>query len=509
MRSGSENAITPARGLRDRIRGKARHRRERGTEEWEAERGERPPRNDLRPSLRYEEWPIDSMRPPERHVRPASVAHVKRLMRSIGENGIVKPILVDPDGCIVDGVASWLAARKLGITSMPVIVVEHLSQAQLKKLTITLNRTAEKGEWDPEALKAVFEELILLEEDLSITGFANAELDMILLNESDLERTNASDRVDRVELPRPGERAVTLGGDLWLLDRHKLLCGDSCDSASYQSLLDGEQAGLLLTDQPYNVPIADFVTTRRHREFAQASGEMSPEAFLGFTGSWMEAASPKLQDGALLGTFIDWRGVHTVLVAAETLGLTLINIIVWAKSNAGLGSLWRSQHELLPMFRVGSLPHVNNVELGRHGRWRSNLWQYPGGGGSGEGDRDATRSHPTPKNRSMIEDAILDVTLRGDIVLDPFLGSGTSLIAAETNGRLSRAIEIDGLYCDLAVRRWQTLTGKTAILAATGETFAAVARRRERDGADTGSAPSAPSTRVLLLPPPGQSGGRS
>jgi DNA modification methylase len=499
MGSGSDVSIFPARGLKEYLRAKARHRRERLTEERQAERGERP-RNDLRPTLRVEDWPIDSVRA-NRHVRRAIKAQVKRIKRSIGEYGLVAPILVSSDGGIIDGVSRWQAARELGLPTIPVIVVEHLSPAQIKKLSITLNRTAELGEWDEQNLKAVVEELILLEEDLTTTGFTDGEIDTLLLDDIDCP-SGRPDGMDERWTFETGERAVTLPGDVWRLNGHKLLCGDSCDPRAYQLLLGSERASLLFTDQPYNVPIAHFVTTRKHREFAQASGEMSAEEFARFTTRWMSAALACLLDGALLGTFIDWRGVHTVLAAGEALGLNLLNIIVWAKSNGALGSLWRSQHELLPMFKVGDAPHVNNVELGRYGRWRSNLWQYPGGGGNGDGDREAGRGHPTPKNRAMIEDAILDVTRRGDIVLDPFLGSGTTLIAAETTGRVCRAIEIDGLYCDLAIRRWQVLTGEDAVLAETGETFATVARRRKGD-APTAAAP------VLMLPPPRRPGGRS
>jgi DNA modification methylase len=247
------------------------------------------------------------------------------------------------------------------------------------------------------------------------------------------------------------------------------------------------------------------VTRRPHREFAMASGEMDEEAFTAFLQRWMALVLACLQDGGLILSFMDWRGVGCLLGAGRELKLTLLNMIVWAKANAGQGSLWRSQHELLPVFKLGTAPHVNNVALGKYGRWRSNVWIYPGGSSAGE-TRKILRDHPTPKNREMIEDAILDVTNRGDVVLDPFVGSGTTLVAAETTGRQCRAMEIDGIYCDVTIRRWQALTGKEAILAETGETFLAVAARRAEGRERPRRITILGHQHLLALPKPGAGG---
>jgi DNA modification methylase len=267
---------------------------------------------------------------------------------------------------------------------------------------------------------------------------------------------------------------------LWLLGGHLLLQGDARDPANYTRLMQpGEFARIVLTDTPYNVPNAGHVTSQaHHREFAMAGGEMSREEFTTFIRDWMAASIEHVAEGGLLATFIDWRSVELVLACARELGLELLNIVVWAKSNGGQGSFWRSQHELLPVFKKGTAAHVNNVELGRFGRWRSNLWTYPGASTLGSDARDGLAVHPTVKPCALLEDALLDVSRRDEIVIEPFAGSGSTLLAAESVGRVCRAIEIDGLYCDVIVRRWQAMTGEQATLAETGETFSEVADRR-------------------------------
>jgi DNA modification methylase len=214
-----------------------------------------------------------------------------------------------------------------------------------------------------------------------------------------------------------------------------------------------------------------------------ASGEMSEDEFLAFNEAWMRAALPHLHEGGLLGSFIDWRGYATANAAAMKLGLAPLNLIVWVKTNGGMGSLYRSQHELLPLFKKGSAPHVNNVELGKRGRWRSNVWTYPGASSLGSDARRGLKDHPTVKPTALLEDALLDVTNRGDIVIDPFLGSGSTLIAAETTGRVCRAVELDPLYVDVIVRRYEAASGAPAVLIETGEAFNVLAARRAEQAA--------------------------
>lgn len=245
----------------------------------------------------------------------------------------------------------------------------------------------------------------------------------------------------------------------------------------------GEFARVVLTDPPYNVPNVGHVTSNpQHREFAMAAGEMSSDEFAAFIETCMRGSLARLLDGGLIATFIDWRSVELVIACGRSLGLELMNVVVWSKTNAGQGALWRSQHELLPVFKKGSAPHINNVEMGRFGRWRSNVWTYPGASSLGSDARDGLAVHPTVKPKAMLEDALLDVSDRDEIVLDPFAGSGSTLLAAEATGRVCRTIEIDSQYCDAIVRRWQAMSGEEAVLEETAETFAAVAARREREG---------------------------
>jgi DNA modification methylase len=267
-------------------------------------------------------------------------------------------------------------------------------------------------------------------------------------------------------------RSATQGANFGTREGHRVICGDATDPVVLARLMEGDApARLLITDEPYNVKIAGNVTGGMHREFAMASGEMNDAGFLKFNKQWFEAALPYLIEGGIFGTFIDWCGLRIVEAAAATLALTTLNLIVWAKTNAGMGSLCRSQHELLPLFKNGNAAHVNNIELGKKGRWRSNIWTYPGASSLGSEARRGIKDHPTVKPAVMLQDALLDLTHRGDIVLDPFLGSGSMMVAAERAGRVCRGVELDPLYVDVIVRRYEGMTGNVAILVKNGEAF--------------------------------------
>jgi DNA modification methylase len=286
--------------------------------------------------------------------------------------------------------------------------------------------------------------------------------------------------------PAPGAIASARKGDIFLLGKHKVGCGSATDASLVQALFgSGASAQFVFTDEPYNVPIVGHVTGGVHREFEMASGEMSPAQYASFNETWMSAVLPYLEDGGVLATFIDWRGYPTVHTAATKLGLAPLNLIVWHKINAGMGSLYRSQYELLPMFKKGAGPVVNNVELGKRGRWRSNVWTYAGASSLGSDARRGLKEHPTVKPTAMLKDALLDLTNRGDVVFDPFLGSGSTLIAAESTQRICVGVEIDPLYVDLILRRYQEATRQSATLEATGESFAEVGERRAQETAQT------------------------
>jgi DNA modification methylase len=386
------------------------------------------------------------------------------------------PVLVGQGDTVLDGWIRVEAARTLGLDRVPCVRMDHLTEAEQRLLRIAVNRLGEKGEWDLDALRLEFEELILEEAPIEVAGFTLDEIDHILLGEAD-------GAIEQGPLaPEPQAKAVARIGDVFALGVHRLVCGSATDPEVLSRLMAGDpSARLVLTDEPYNVPIAGNVTKGRHREFAMASGEMTCAEFLAFNETWIAGVSSHLCDGGVFGTFIDWRGLPTVHSAAAKLGLAPLNLIVWAKTNAGMGSLYRSQHELLPLFKNGSASHVNNVELGRRGRWRSNVWTYPGASSLGSDARRGLKDHPTVKPTAMLEDALLDLTNRGDIVIDPFLGSGSTLIAADATGRVGRGVELDPLYVDVIVRRYEAATGKPAVHVETGETFAALTARRARE----------------------------
>jgi DNA modification methylase len=372
----------------------------------------------------------------------------------------------------------------LNLDAIPCVRIDHLSPDEQRLLRLAVNRLAEKGEWDLDALKVEFNELVLMDAPIEIAGFTLDEVDQVVLGQD----------ASGVELgplaPEEGNAPVAMVGDVFQLGPHRLICGDATDPAVLARLMeDDAPARLILTDEPYNVKIAGHVTSGAHREFTMASGEMSDAEFLAFNCAWMETVLPYLCAGGLFGTFIDWRGLPTVHSAAVTRGLVPLNLIVWTKTNAGMGSLYRSQHELLPLFKKGTAPHVNNIDLGKRGRWRSNVWTFPGASSLGSDARRGLKDHPTVKPTAMLEDALLDVTNRGEIVLDPFLGSGSTLIAADKISRICRGVELDPLYVDVIVRRYEALTGNAAVTAETGETFEALAARRRvssRDGRQPG-----------------------
>jgi DNA modification methylase len=325
-------------------------------------------------------------------------------------------------------------------------------------------------------LKAELIELIDADIAIEDTGFTIAEFDQITLDD-DVEPLEKGTLA-----PDAKAKAIARRGDVFRVEGgHRLISGDATDPEAYAALMQGENARLVFTDEPYNVPIAGHVTKGDHREFAMASGEMTEGQFLAFNQAWIEAALPHLCDGGLLGTFIDWRGYLTVQAAAVDAGLTAMNLIVWAKTNAGLGSLYRSQHELFPLYKKGAAPHINNIQLGKTGRWRSNVWTYPGASSVSSDSRKGLEFHPTVKPEAMCADAILDLTNRSEIVLDPFLGSGSTLIAAQRTGRRCFGIELDPLYVDVAIRRYREIFGQSVVLESTGETFEDLAHRRRAE----------------------------
>ena len=406
-------------------------------------------RNDLSPKLVLTQRSPADLKAPFRAVRACEPAQVQRVVASIRALGFCDPVLIGGDGRILDGVVRVEAAKLAGLSTIPCIVADHLTAEERRALRLALNRVQERGSWDLDELKLEFEELSLEDGVLEITGFTDCEIDQVLL---DAEPSP-------VEIgplaPARGATTNVRVGDVFALGRHRVICGDARDPTVMAALMGEERARLILTDEPYNVPIHGHVTGGGHREFAMASGEMSEAEFLAFNRDWMGTALPYLVDGGVFGTFIDWRGLATVLAAASEFDLEQLNLIVWGKTNAGMGSLYRSQHELLPLFKKGRAPHINNVGLGRGGRSRSNLWTYPGASSLGSSSRKGLQDHPTAKPVALLSDAMLDLTHRDDIIVDPFLGSGSTLIAAEQVGRRCFGFEIDPAYVDVILRRYE------------------------------------------------------
>ncbi len=427
-------------------------------------------RNDTLPTLAIVELPIGDLQVPIRRLRRGDATQVQGIVNSIAAFGFCQPVLIGKENIVIDGAMRLEAAKMLGLERVPCLLTDHLTEMERRLLRLAINRLGERSQWDLGELKIEFEELSLIDAPITLSGFEISEIDQIVL-ESD-------DAMLEKGILEPALVAVSRPGDLFRLGRHKLLCGDARSAASICRLMDGQFARLVLTDVPYNVPIKGNVTGADHREFAMASGEMSEAEFGQFNRDWMAACLPQLVEGGLLGTFIDWRGLSTVQAAARALHLELLNLITWVKSNAGMGSLWRSQHELLPIYKKGAAPHINNVALGKHGRWRSNVWNYPGASTLGSDAREGLKVHPTVKPAALLRDALFDVTLRGDIILDPFAGSGSMFVAADEANRVCFGVEIDPIFVDVIVRRFQEVTGLDVILDETSETFKELTKRR-------------------------------
>jgi DNA modification methylase len=458
------------------LKAKGRGRRESFARQAAPSAAPRPLRNDVLPILQVVYLPLASLRSPSRKLRNLDPAHVREIAAVISALGFCAPVLLGGNDAIIDGEARVEAGRLLGLDRAPCIRIDHLSKAEQRLLRLAVNRLGEKGEWNFAELKIEFEELIVADAPIELSGFTLDEIDQIRLDDE-------PDAVEKGALaPVVGAAAVARENDVFRLGRHLLICGSATEPLVLRRLMqegDGHvEARIVLTDEPYNVRIAGHVTGGAHREFKMASGELSDEQFLAFNVSWMDAALPFLCDGGVFGTFIDWRGYPIVHAAATKHGLTALNLVVWTKTNAGMGSLYRSQHELLPLFKKGDAAHLNNVNLGKRGRWRSNVWTYPGASSLGSNARRGLQDHPTVKPTGMLEEALLDMTNAGDIVVDPFLGSGSTLIAAEKTGRVCRGVELDPLYVDVIIRRYEVVTGATAVLLETGESFADLAKRR-------------------------------
>ena len=392
-------------------------------------------------------------------------AHKARtLLASIRANGIITPIIVNSANVIVDGILRVEQALKLGLRSVPVVRVEHLSEAELRSYAIAANRMPATVRWDMDALRLELEEIRAADVtlDLGLTGFSIGEIDRIFGNHLVAEYDDLDEDTENPGDPGPGR---AMRGDLWELGSHRVLCGDATDAAVVSRLMGSETARAAFTDPPYNVRINGHVSgSGQHSEFPMASGEMSTGEFTTFLEVALANLADVLVDGGIAFVCMDHAHMGELIAAGDRAFDRRLNICVWDKGQGGMGSLYRSQHEFIAVFKKGEAPHCNNVELGKNGRNRTNVWSFPGLVGFSKSRAKTLALHPTVKPVALIAEAILDVTAMGDLVLDSFGGSGSTLIAAERTGRRARLIELDPVYVDRTLARWERLTDRAAVL---------------------------------------------
>jgi len=414
---------------------------------------------------------IKDLKPYAGNARTHSKVQVRQIARSIETFGFVNPVLIGEDGEIIAGHGRVRAAELLGLQEVPTLTLSHLGPDQRRAYILADNKLAQNAGWDEETLAIELQALIDLDFDVELTGFSTAEIDLTL---EAYELGSGTDPDPEDHIPDAPSEPTCSPGDLWELGPHRLLCGDALSTDDLNRLMDGQAANLIFTDPPYNVPIDGHVSglgSIRHREFEFASGEMTSAEFSAFLARSLGNASSVCRDGAIAFVFMDWRHMKELLDAGASVFSELKNLCVWNKTNGGMGSFYRSKHELVFVFKVGDAPHINNFGLGEAGRYRTNVWDYPGLSSLGSDRSASLEMHPTVKPVALISDAIKDCTRRNDIVLDAFGGSGSTLIAAESCGRIARVIEIDPIYCDTIISRWEQYTGTSAQLVGGGPTL--------------------------------------
>ena len=439
--------------------------------------------------MKTEDVNIALLKPYPKNSRVHSRKQIRQIAKSIEKFGFVNPVLTDDTYQIIAGHGRYEAAKQLGMDTVPTIRLSHLSPAEVRAYVIADNRLAERAGWDREMLRTELQGLVALDFDVEITGFEAPEIDFML--DEAREALDESSPEDHVPTRSVGP-SISSPGDVWVLGKHRLLCGDAREKPSYELLMLGHKAAFVIADAPYNVRIANFVSGNGrivHDEFKMASGEMSEDEFVAFLKDTFVRLKENTTDGSIHMIFMDWRHQLEMMLAGRHVYSELKNVCIWNKSVGGMGSLYRSKHEFVFVFKVGDAPHLNTFGLGDTGRYRTNVWDYPGVNSPHVGRASELEMHPTVKPVALVKDAILDCSRRGAIVLDMFGGSGTTLIAAERTGRTARLIEFDPHYCDVIVRRYEELTGRSGRLEATEQEFATVAddvvaRQRSEEPSD-------------------------
>jgi DNA modification methylase len=422
---------------------------------------------------------VADLKPYARNARTHSRKQIKQIAAAIKEFGFTNPVLIDESDQIIAGHGRVAAAKLLGLAEVPTLQLRHLNPIQKRAYILADNRLAEKAGWDKEILAVELQGLLDDGFEVVLTGFEVPEVDVVL----DMTAEAKSDRHGDDDIPAVGPAVgptVSQPGNLWRLGNHRLLCGNALDRGCYGTLLGGAKAALVITDPPYNVAINGHVGGNgqiQHRDFEMGCGEMTSSAFTTFLTTTFGHLVANSTDGSIHYAFMDWRHMQEMLEAGHAVYSELKNLCVWNKTNGGMGSFYRSKHELVFVWKSGTASHLNNFELGQHGRNRTNVWDYAGVNSFRSERMDELQMHPTVKPVGLVADAIRDCSKRGDLVLDPFCGSGTILIAAERTGRKARALEIDPVYVDVAIRRWEALTGKSATLV-SGATFEEITEQR-------------------------------
>lgn len=414
-----------------------------------------------------------SLRANPKNPRKHSKSQLRLIADSIEKFGFLVPLIVDDEDLIVAGAGRWEAAGLRNLDEVPIIRARFLSEADRRAFALADNRLSDLSEFDDGLLAAELEFLFEQDYDFSVTGFGLGDLDLSI-------GTNAEPE-DSVELPDADAVAVSRTGDLWLIGPHRLYCGNARDAASYEMLLGDERAAMVFADAPYNVPIDGHVSGLgkvKHREFAEASGELSPAEFTTMLRTVFKHCARFSVDGSIHFQCMDWRHIREILDAADGVYSTFKQLIVWVKSNAGMGTFYRSRHELLFVFKSGTAPHTNNFGLGDRQRGhRSNVWEVAGANTFRKGRMEDLEAHSTVKPLALVADAMLDCSHRGELILDPFCGSGSTLVAAHRTKRRGAGIEIDPLYVDTALRRLTRMSGLVAVHA-DGRTFDEIAFAR-------------------------------
>lgn len=427
--------------------------------------------------IRYRD--TDSLRAYKRNARTHSKEQVRQIAESIKKFGFTNPVLITRDCEIIAGHGRVEAAKLIGMDKVPTIVLEDLTPDERRAYILADNKLALNAGWDSELLAIELGELSELGL-AEFTGFSTAEIDITLDGARNSDAHREEPAPEDAQVPLPGQ-AVTRRGDLWQLGRHALICGDARERADYDAVTFQEEIDCIFTDPPYNCPVNGHVCglgKTKHREFAMASGEMAPEEFTSFLGVTLALAAKRCKDGAIAFVCMDWRGMEALLAAGRSAFTELKQLCVWNKTNGGMGTFYQSKHELIFVYKLGTAPHTNNFGLGDTGRYRTNVWDYPGISSMGSARREDHARHPTPKPVALVADALRDCTRRGELVLDPFAGSGTTLIAAEICGRSARLIEYDPIYCDVIIQRFEQFTGQKAVLMRTGQPFDEVSEAR-------------------------------